>query len=118
MARVQTSKIEAILEEVRERLKAIRTENPRYKRGLRRWVQFLEDRTGFRVGFTTARRYEEGEFPLTAEYLLAVCLATDTNPAWVLSGQGPQKWSHIEQPNTVEVLERLLSQARGDALTV
>lgn len=71
---------------------------------LREFVEVLEDRTGFRVGHDSARRYETDQTRVPADYAAEVCRAFGVASDWLLFGEGP-----IERPPPL-VLERAFEE--------
>ena len=83
----------------------------------------LSDRTaeiGFRVSHGAISKYERGVDDPTVKPLLAISLATKTNPTWYLTGSGPMQWSlrsarRDAQMNLAVQLERMAERLRGAA---
>lgn len=81
---------------------------------LREFVEVIEDRTGFRIGHDSARRYETDRTRVPAEYVAEVCRAFGVASDWLLFGEGP-----IERPPTPVVerafqeVTRIVRQVRG-----
>lgn len=100
MSRVPPVDIYRLLDEVGPRLKEVREADPRY-RSVRRWAAFLRSRTGYEIAHRTILNYETGASAVPAGYVLAVALASQTNPIYLLTGWGNPVWTVLDEEATL-----------------
>lgn len=89
-------------------------------------VESLEGERGA-VGRQQLSNYETGKASPTADFVLLLCRTHDINPTWLLSGEGPVRWSAAREGGwwegatfvsrrVVEVLRDSLSRESGRKL--
>ena len=100
MSRVPPVDIHRMLEGMGLRLREARESDPLH-RSARRWAMFLRARTGYDVAHRTILNYETGESAPPAGYVLAVALASGTNPIFLLTGCGNQAWTMLDEEATL-----------------
>lgn len=109
--------ITALEASLRGRLRELRGEN-----SLRKWVAFLEEEVQFSVAPNTVRSYEpEGDRSIPVDYIIAVGVAKNRNPFWILTGTGPEHWDGIKGRSgavaaAAQVLENIVGLLRSGAL--
>jgi hypothetical protein len=54
---------------------------------LRKWADYLGDQ-GHGIDWNTVRKYEVGMHRVPVDYLMMVARVTDTDPLWILTGEG------------------------------
>lgn len=116
--------IESLEMSLRHRLRELRGEH-----SLRDWADLLYERAGYGqrekdrpIAPNTIRSYEPDEArSIPVDYILAVGVATNRNPFWILTGQGPKEWGGAgDGPGgavlaAAQVMENVVSALRTGA---
>lgn len=110
--------VTALEASLRSRLRELRG-----KMSLRKWAAFLEEKAEYSVAPNTVRSYEpEGDRTIPVDYIIAVGLAKNRNPFWILTGSGPEEWDPGEEGASgavaaaAQILENLVGLLRSGAL--
>lgn len=110
--------LENFEKQLRARLEHLRTDQGK---SLRAWCEFLDEATGYEAAPNTVRSYESGgSRTIPVLYVIAVGMALNKNPFWIITGVGPDSWTGDEGQSgvlaAVEVLENVTAMLRTGAL--